>query len=196
MTKKSTIKAAVICNADYFNERAAAWDGMVHHDPAKVSAIIAALNIGPADAVLDVGCGTGVLAPYLHDKCGSVLAVDEAEKMIEVAASKYQYTNVEFKTISFEKLAGKFDKIIMYSVFPHFEDKKAAIVHAASLLKRGGRVMIAHSQSRERINSRHVEMGLVLPSPDEFTALFSVAGLTVTACVDTDEMFYVIGEKG
>jgi len=181
--------------ADYFNEKAAEWDGMVYHDPAKVARIVEALDLKPIDAVLDVGCGTGVLAPYLYDKCESVLAIDEAEKMIETAAKKYSFPNVEFKAACFEDVVGRFDKIIMYSMFPHFNDQKAAVTHAAALLKRGGRLLIAHSQSREQINGMHVSNGLALPPADEFAALFQAAGLTVSQYADSEEMFYIAADK-
>ena len=180
--------------ADYFNDRAAVWDEVMYHDPKKLEYITGSLELKSGDAVLDVGCGTGVLAPYLYDKCESVLGVDEAEKMIQAALKKYAFPNVEFKNISFESVTGKFDKIIMYSVFPHFADRAAAIGHAAALMKRGGRLVIAHSNGREHINSIHSPKNQ-LPDAEEFGRLVNEAGLKLTKGIDTDEMFVIIADK-
>ena len=180
---------------EYFNKAAPKWDRMVFHDARKVAFIIDALKLKPTDTVLDVGCGTGVLIPYLAGKCGSVLAVDEAEKMIETAAAKYQYPNVEFKAVSFESIDGKFDKIIMYSMFPHFNDQAAAVRRAAGLLKNGGKLMIAHSQSRDEINHMHKSMSLKLPSAVEFAALLASAGLRISQTVDSGEMYVIAADK-
>jgi len=165
------------------------------HDSKKIEEIVTALKLQPTDAVLDVGCGTGVLAPYLSGKCESVLAVDEAEKMIAVANAKYSFPDIEFKAVRFEDVAGKFDKIIMYSMFPHFQDQKAAVAHAAELLKKGGRLLIAHSQSRDKINAMHKNMSRSLPGKEEFEALFKQAGLVLSECADNDEIFYVAADK-
>ena len=179
---------------DYFNEKAKEWDSIVKHDEKKVSFIVNALGINLGDTVLDVGCGTGVLIPYLQDKCKRVLAVDEAEKMIEAAKGKYSFPNVEFQAVSFENVTGKFDKIIMYSMFPHFTDQSAAIKHAAALLKHKGRLMVAHSQSRDEINDLHNEMNARLPNADGFAKLFKAAGLKTVKAVDNADMFVMIAE--
>ena len=180
---------------NYFNKIAKEWDSIAKHDEMKVSFIVNALGIKPNDAVLDVGCGTGVLIPFLQARCKSVLAVDEAEKMIETAKKKYSFPNVEFKAAGFENITGKFDKIIMYSMFPHFIDQSAAIKHAAALLKQNGRLMIAHSQSRDEINDMHDKMDANLPSADGFTRLFKAAGLKGIQAIDDNEMFVMIAER-
>ena len=180
---------------DYFNEKASEWDNIAKHDEKKVSFIVDALGIKSGDKVLDVGCGTGVLIPFLYDKCKSALAIDEAEKMIEVARGKYNFPNVKFQAINFENVSGQFDKIIMYSMFPHFTNQSAAIKHAAGLLKRGGRLMIAHSQSRDEINALHEDMDAVLPDAKGFAKLFKAAGLKTIQNIDNNEMFVMIAEK-
>jgi len=180
---------------DYFNQKASEWDEIAKHDERKVSYIIDALGIMKSDTVLDIGCGTGVLIPFLHDKCKSVLAIDEAEKMIEVAAKKHGFQNVEFQAVSFESITGQFDKIIMYSMFPHFADQAAAIKHAAGLLKRGGKLTVAHSQSRKEINDLHEGMDATLPDADGFATLFKKAGLKNILAVDNAEMFVMIAGK-
>jgi len=49
------------------------------------------LPAGPGDTVLDVGCGTGLCLPLLHDKVGptgTIIGIDASEQMLKVAATR------------------------------------------------------------------------------------------------------------
>ena len=51
-------------------------------------AIMTALELGPTDVVVDIGCGTGALTRSIHESVaehGSVTGVDLSEAMIEAA---------------------------------------------------------------------------------------------------------------
>jgi len=87
-----------------------------------------------------------------------------------------------------------------YSVFPHFRDQEGTLEHLAGLLKSKGRVIIAHSQSREDINNLHSRSdGPVsedeLPDTATIERYMLKAGLAPIFTVDNEEMFAVIGEK-
>ncbi|GAU78871.1 class I SAM-dependent methyltransferase [Fusibacter sp. 3D3] len=191
-------------NKDYFNSKAELWDNIVDHDLKKVQRIIDLVEIKKGDKILDVGTGTGVLIPVLQ-ACvgdqGQITAIDIAEKMIEVAKRKFDYSNVEFvvgdvleKGVS----DSDFDCIICYSMFPHFEDKKAAISTLAKHLKKNGKLVICHSQSRDAINHLHQEIpGPVqedrLPSMDILKQMFESADINVSLEIDDEELFVIIG---
>ncbi len=96
---------------------------------------------------MDVGCGTGVLVPYIIDKIGksgNIVGLDFAEKMLEKAREKFpekDFPNVSFvcqdiMECDFKKI---FDFVICYSVFPHFFDKKQVVKKMASFLKPEGK---------------------------------------------------------
>ncbi len=87
-----------------------------------------------------------------------------------------------------------------YSMFPHFEDKEAAIRILARYLKKDGRFVICHSQSREVINNLHNnEMGLVqssvLQQAEQIARYYNQAGLETVTIIDNEDMFVVIGRK-
>lgn len=193
-------------NRDFFNGMAEKWDNTVNHDENKIRQILNMVLIKEGDRVLDVGTGTGIMIPFLRSHIGDagrIIAVDIAEKMIEVARRKYSFENVEFiinDVLEMELPKNYFDCIMCYSMFPHFNDKEAAINSLAECLKIGGRLAICHSQSREAINNLHKGMTDAvqndrLPSASVLKKYCNDAGLSMAIEVDNNEMFVVIGEK-
>lgn len=114
---------------EFFNSMAEKWDTICHHDKNKNNEMLDLVNIKQGSKVLDVGTGTGVMIPFLTSRIGDtgeIVAVDVVEKMIEVARSKYNDSNVHFVVgdiFTLELPEKHFDVIMCYSVFPHFEYK-------------------------------------------------------------------------
>lgn len=193
-------------NREFFNSMAKKWDSIVNHDERKINKILNMVQIKEGSKVLDVGTGTGVLIPFLYSYAGNtgkIIAVDEAEKMIDVAKKKYSYENVEFvagDVLEIELPEDYFDYIMCYSMFPHFGDKKTAVEKLARYLKKTGKFVICHSQSREAINNLHKEVSEVvkndrLPPVSVIRDYYKVAGIEVIAEIDNENMFVVIGRK-
>ena len=83
------------------------------------------LDPGPDDVVLDIGCGTGVLARLLHKKVKEIHCVDTAPLMIEKARkSLVDADNVYFHVLD----ADNFTDLSI------FEDKKFDIILGDYLL--------------------------------------------------------------
>ena len=191
---------------EFFNSMAEKWDEMCSHDEDKLKAIAEMACIPRGGSVLDVGTGTGVMLPFIHSYTGSegkITALDIAEKMLEVAAEKYPYDNIEYTLGDISEICfplSTYDVIMCYSVFPHFKDKQGILVKLATLLKPGGRVVIAHSQSREAINSIHRQSSKSvseddLPEAAAIESYFLDAGLSPIKTIDNKEMFVLIGER-
>lgn len=85
------------------------------------------LELPPGATVLDVGCGTGASALPAAEMVGPrgrVIAVDLAERLLEVArqkAERHGFTNIEFATADMEHLGYKdnqFDAVVsVFSIF-------------------------------------------------------------------------------
>ena len=48
-----------------------------------------------------------------------------------------------------------YDYAILYSVYPYFEDKRILFKHILSLLNKSGKIIMAHYESKEKINNIH-----------------------------------------
>ena len=193
-------------SADFFNSKADTWDAINRYPMEKIEAMLDMLRIQPVDAVLDVGTGTGVLIPLLMQRAGNITAIDYAEKMIaqakskfgkDAAAQKIQFIAADALTYPFP--SETFNHIICYSVFPHFEDKRAAVKIFAAALKPGGLLSVLHSSSRVKINGTHVHIrshginsDCLLPARD-YIPLLNRNGLAEEIVIDDDEMFMLCG---
>ncbi len=191
---------------DFFNAMAEKWDDVCHHDPMKINRMLGMLNIQRGSSCLDVGTGTGVMIPYLKQRSGEsgkITAIDIADQMIKAAQSKYASPNVEYicgDVLDSSLPTGAFDAVVCYSVFPHFDDKQAAIRILSGYLKKGGRLLIGHTQSRDMINHMHQNAaepvkGDTLPDMASIRTYMEAAGLVVVNWTDDGDMFAVVGKK-
>lgn len=185
-------------NRKFFNNLAHKWDEISIHDKNKLTKIIDLSEIKPNAKILDVGTGTGVLIKYLLEKSPShIHAVDISENMIAIAKTKYNDDRVKFTNVDVHQLKeSRFDYIFLYSVYPHFQDKDALFSHLKSMLNEDGKIVIAHSQSKEAINSVHRENENTkndkLP-PVEVTAEIMSSYFNTNKMVDNSDMYYISG---
>lgn len=192
--------------ADFFNSVAKNWDNMINVDESKINYLLNKLKIQEDDEILDIGTGTGVLIPFLNERVctGRIKGVDISEGMLEVAKSKFNHlSNVDFDLVNVEKeeLKHQYDKIILYSMYPHLENKTQTISNLVKdSLKEDGILMIAHSDSRELLNNLHRNSDervheSILMEINEQKNVFINAGLKVIEAFENDEMYYVVIEK-
>jgi len=109
--------------------------------------LIAAAAIRPGQRVLDVACGTGVLACSIADCVGltrSVVGVDVNENMLAVA--KRKAANIEWREARAEALPfddNSFDAVVSQFGLAFFEDKRLALQEMKRVLRRSGRLAVA-----------------------------------------------------
>ena len=186
---------------EFFDSRARDWDSSCPHDHRKIETLLSLVPPPEGGKVLDAACGTGVLLPHLlARKPKELWGVDLSPNMIERAAEKYTDPRLTLRACDlFDFSEGEFDEIILYSAYPHFQDRPRLVRHLARLLKPGGRLLIAHSEGREVINGRHSGAASAISWPlqnvwTEREALLPC--FTVDLCVDTPSYFLLSGVTG
>src|SRR5579862_107905 len=103
------------------------------------------LALVPGEKVLDIGCGTGMLAEYaasLVGSTGSIVGIDPLPLRIEIA-NKRSAPNLTFKVGDANDLgefaADSFDVVYMNAVFHWLPEKSAPLRAVLRVLKSGGR---------------------------------------------------------
>ena len=187
---------------EFFDRMASSWDADMIKSDEKIGLILDNAEVGEGMDVLDVACGTGVMFPYyLERKVASVTGIDISPEMAKIAASKFvQMDHVRVICGDVEDYAfdRKFDRIVVYNAFPHFPNPKRLIATLADLLKEGGRLTIAHGQSREAIDGHHhgpaskISNGLM--RADALKALFD-PHFEVEIMISNSRMYQVSGFK-
>jgi 2-polyprenyl-6-hydroxyphenyl methylase / 3-demethylubiquinone-9 3-methyltransferase len=101
-------------------------------------------------AVLDVGCGGGILAEAMARRGANVLGIDLATKPLRVAqlhALEAQTSGVQYREVAAEALAaempGHFDTVTCMEMLEHVPDPSAIVTACATLVKPGGWVFFS-----------------------------------------------------
>jgi ubiquinone/menaquinone biosynthesis C-methylase UbiE len=192
----------------YFNEEANSWDEKYHTPElvVRLEELVPKFGLKPGQKVLDAGTGTGVLIPFLLriiGPSGSITAVDYAENMIKVFSSKFSgLPNVTVKLEDVEELdlSGEaFDAVVCFGIFPHLKRKTQALMNLNRVLKRRGRLVIAHALSSAEIEEHH-KGALpvakdVLPEETEMKRLLKQAGFSGVHITDEPGLYLCLATK-
>lgn len=201
---------------DFFNSMAEQWDDISSHPDVKISYVMDKIDFNKGDRVLDIGSGTGVAISYIEERIGilgHITALDIAENMIKVSKRKYghKYGNISFvigdlykyKT-SYDDEESKdeklFDCVVAYSCYPHFKKKDSFFYKVNCLLRKGGKLAIAHVESKDAINNRHRDIeehikSDKLPAVEETIELAQKRGFKAIYTEDNEQYYICICEK-
>ena len=187
---------------DFFDRMAPQWDADMIKSDTVIGKILDNAEVESGQDILDVACGTGVMFPYyLNRGAASVTGIDISPEMVKIAENKFAEeprVQVICGDVEEVKLDRKFDRIVVYNAFPHFPKPKRLIKLLAGLLKEGGRLTIAHGQSREAIDGHHqgssskVSNGLM--TADSLKKLFDPY-FDVEIMISNSQMYQVSGVK-
>jgi 2-polyprenyl-6-hydroxyphenyl methylase/3-demethylubiquinone-9 3-methyltransferase len=103
-------------------------------------------------AMLDIGCGAGLLSESLARLGAQMTAIDPAPANIEVARRHAQTSSlaIDYRCTTAEALAAEninFDVVLAMEVVEHVRDVKSFLATAASMVKPGG-LMVAATLNR------------------------------------------------
>ncbi|EQB02544.1 class I SAM-dependent methyltransferase [Sphingobium baderi] len=98
--------------------------GLEQAQEDKKAHIAAKLLLKPGMKVLDIGCGWGGMALYLHRTCGvDVTGITLSEEQLKVARQRAQEAgvsdHVRFELIDYRDMNGPFDRIVSVGMFEH-----------------------------------------------------------------------------
>jgi len=186
----------------FFNNAAQNWE--IEHrqekEKDKMSRLIPHFTVNAGDRVLDAGCGTGRLIPFLKKSAGSsgrVVEMDFAKKMLDIARRKHRHSEIFFiqsdaRYTPFKE--NSFDVVICFALLPHVPDKQMTLREFKRILKPNKSLIVAHTMSREELNKYHNKVkGPVtqdlLPDQKEMEVLFSNAGFRNLSITDQPSLY-------
>ena len=194
-----------IITRHYFNGLAEEWEAKKIAEATEIENLLAKMDWNNCHTILDIGCGTGVLFPYLEkitNQQMKIYAMDFAECMITEAAQK-KYPSIRLLCGCARYLPmrdNSFDRIIAFHVFPHIKGKLLTLKECWRVLKPNGELAILHIHSSEKINAIHREIGGAvkehyLPPAHQMGKILHETGFYVKAAIDRSGEYYVGGIK-
>src|SRR5215208_23830 len=150
----------------------------------KKAHIAAKLALAPGQRVLDIGCGWGGMALYLHKVAGvDVLGITLSKHQIEIARERAAAAgvsdHVKFELIDYRLLDDRFDRIVSVGMFEHVGGKHydEFFAKCRELLKPDG-VMLLHTigkfggsnKAPDPFTDKYIFPGYYLPSLSQMCA--------------------------
>jgi 2-polyprenyl-3-methyl-5-hydroxy-6-metoxy-1,4-benzoquinol methylase len=171
-------------------------------DSVQKACDIIAEAIGKEGRCLDVGCGFGVLVPFLRQSgvtSKQIVGLDLSTEMIRNA--KEQHPSVQFEACDFLSYNDEegFDGIVFCAALHDMPDRMAVLKKAALLLRPGGKLVLAHPQGTahvlRQIRSNPILVKRGLPSADELQSLDLGLRLVVAPVSEAQVGYLAVLEK-
>ncbi|MCK4641859.1 MAG: class I SAM-dependent methyltransferase [Candidatus Marinimicrobia bacterium] len=188
---------------DFFNQKAETWtisDNQIRF----IKQLEDLVDFKGTETVLDIGCGTGNLFPYLQQKIpgGKLIGIDFAFNMLYRCREKFQERTIVLQSMA-EVLpirSTSIDVVINYCLFPHLKYKRNALREFERVLKKEGRYYILHPQGSNEINCLHRDIGEpvcfdVIEPVESVVAMLQLNGFSTRQAIDRCDMFLIEAVK-
>jgi len=192
----------------FFDNHAHNWDSINRYGKTESDFhdLLSYLDLKDGFKVADLGCGTGVLVPYIQGKIGAsgtIFAIDISSRMIEELKKKFTQGNIKAFVMPAEELSkiqDTVDAVICFSMFPHVADKQKLIEESSKVLRPGGKILIAHFSSRHEINDFHSKLpkpicNHVLPDLIEMKKMLASAKMELVDYFDGPSEYRLLAKK-
>ncbi len=188
----------------FFDDKAETWR-LSDCSEGQIGRILREVCFQPRDTILDLGCGTGRILPYIVQTApqpSNIVGIDLSLNMLKsVAWEKRAFCHLAQGLAEELPLRDRSVEVIMnYCIFPHFMDKAAVLREYYRVLKSDGRLYIVHPEGIRGTNRIHRKAGgpvcrHLLPSGDKLGLLLSEAGFSIAKMIDLDDLFFIEARK-
>eukprot|EP00871_Galdieria_phlegrea_P002969 jgi/Galph1/3673/GphlegSOOS_G2348.1 len=127
------------------------------------------LLLRPQETIVDVGCGTGAMVPFIQQfvPLERIILCDCSQGMLDQARNRYPSCRtllVDFMEIDKYIEAHSLDVVLFNAVFGNFIDPLAAMAMASKLIKKDGRIVISHPMGRGFVEKLHQQDEQMVPN--------------------------------
>jgi len=156
--------------------------------------ILELLNVQKGEKVLDLGCGTGDLAHFIHDLGAIVYGIDFSEAMIQQARQKYPDLSFDVADVHTYRTSEQYDAVFSNAALHWMKQPEKAIESSWLALRAGGRFVaefggkrniqsvyqaILHTFARRGLNSAE-RNPWYFPTIGEYSHLLEQQGFRIT----------------
>lgn len=174
---------------DQFSQQAGAYTAITAHSNA-LDRLIELSQVTPADTVLDIACGSGIVATALAPHASHVTGIDITAGMIAAARKLQQQKGLlnisweigEVRSLPYQNEA--FSLVVSRFGFHHFPEPAVVLAEMTRVCKTGGRVLVVDvALPAQKVNAYNKMEKLRDPSHaaalthEQFMTLFQQAGL-------------------
>lgn len=194
----------------FFEDLAERWDAQQPPNRQEVLRRLLApfvAEMDAAQAILEVGSGTGALIPCLRERAPAarLVSIDLTHAMLQRARRRCPdaalvQADVHWLPFALPGGVAAFDLAVCHNSFPHFADKPSALHELARVLAPGGRLLILHDLSRKQVNAIHSGAGApiqhdLLPPGEETRRMLLRAGFSNVWVEDTPAHYLASGQR-
>jgi len=201
----------------FFDREAPGWDTLCE-DYTQTDLFrewFAGLGLRPGQRLLEIGCGTGRVLPWLKratEPGGTAIGLDFSFGMLNeskkkrcnspVAAEKGNSSSLliqgEARNLPYRDQS--FHRILILNTFPHLEPREEVLREMRRVLRPDGALHIVHFCGREFVNRIHAEAGEEvredrLPGADALGAILERLGFEVFSVEDREDFYQVSGVR-
>jgi SAM-dependent methyltransferase len=160
---------------------------------------VAELGLGPGDAAVDVGCGTGRALPLLRaavGPTGTVAGLDLTPAMAELAARRGPALVGDARRLPIPD--GAVDAVLAAGLLTHLPDPPAGLHELARVTRPGGRLALFHPIGRAALAARrgHELRADDIRDPANLPQALAAAGWSLVALHDDPDRYLALAHRG